>query len=94
MLKGKNSPIDPNSNRSPWHQFEKICELCTVHMSQDIAMTASSTPHEISLALFQMQELHLGHPYQCSMSLLGPGLLLPLHSDLREIPGLYSAIFT
>ena len=28
-----------------------------------------------------MQDLHLGHPYQCSMSLLGPGCSWSLYSD-------------
>lgn len=51
-------------------------------MSQDLTMKASSTPHKISPALFQMQDLHLGYPYQYSMSLLGRGLLLPHQSDL------------
>ena len=46
-----------------------------------ITMNASSTPHKISLALFQMQDLHLGHPYQWSMFFLGSSRLWSLHSD-------------
>ena len=36
-----------------------IGEQCAVHMPQDITMKASSIPHEISSALFQMPDLHV-----------------------------------